>query len=313
MRDRIESFLPNKCTRLTKRTLELAQSMTLKDIIWTIALIAVSLAAVYSRSARNFRFDLDHLDNAERERLFSFLDQNSDRKLCKSEVKELFRYLFESSEDNDNYVCDPNEEILLDALDISDKGIEKSEFIDLWNNWIKVILKPKSALIVVDVQNDFIDNVTYKGHLYVKQSEKIVPIINNMIRTVPFDLIVYTQDWHPSNHCSFIESVRNESIKREIISPKKPKDEYQVGDPVFYAKHPKLEQRLWPSHCVANTYGAALYNGSSNPLIIAKNSIRVFKGTDSEIDSYSAFMDNDQRTKTALHKELLKRGMTSQN
>ena len=77
-----------------------------------------------------------------------------------------------------------------------------------WNKWIKVCTRPKSALLVVDVQNDFIT-----GSLNIKKcsagqdgSEVIEPI-NKLLDTVPFDAVFYSLDWHPTDHVSFIDNL----------------------------------------------------------------------------------------------------------
>ncbi len=58
------------------------------------------------------------------------------------------------------------------------------------------------------MQNDFIDGTLALRNCPAKQEgAEVVPAINNLIETVPFDVIVYTLDWHPADHCSFIENV----------------------------------------------------------------------------------------------------------
>ena len=70
-------------------------------------------------------------------------------------------------------------------------------------------LKPVSALVVVDVQNDFIDgSLNLQNCPAGQDGSEVIPIINSLIDTVPFDLIVYTKDWHPDNHISFIDNVK---------------------------------------------------------------------------------------------------------
>lgn len=72
---------------------------------------------------------------------------------------------------------------------------------------MKTIL-PKSALIIVDVQNDFIDGTLTLKKCPAKQNgEEVIPVINYLLETVPFDTIVYSLDWHPKDHCSFIENL----------------------------------------------------------------------------------------------------------
>jgi len=63
----------------------------------------------------------------------------------------------------------------------------------------------KTALVIVDVQNDFIT-----GTLKVDDGEDIVPVINSLLSEQHFDYIVYSLDWHPPHHVSFIENETNE-------------------------------------------------------------------------------------------------------
>ena len=74
-------------------------------------------------------------------------------------------------------------------------------------------LLPRSALLVVDVQNDFITGTLALSNCPSKhEGAEVIPVINNLLRNVHFDLVVYTLDWHPANHCSFIENVKLRSI-----------------------------------------------------------------------------------------------------
>merc|ERR1719412_2835706 len=89
-----------------------------------------------------------------------------------------------------------------------DDGISLVDFRKCWNCWIKTILRPVSAIVVVDVQNDFITGSLATKHQPAKEDgEKIVPTINAMLDTVPFDNIFYSQDWHPTDHISFIDNL----------------------------------------------------------------------------------------------------------
>lgn len=125
-----------------------------------------------------------------------------------------------------------------------------------------------SALIIVDVQNDFCAN----GKLAVPNGEQIIPIINNL--TPKFDLRIFTQDWHPKNHKSFASNHQGKNTFTKIKT--------------FYG-----EQILWPDHCIQNTYGAALHKD----LVIRNNDPLLRKGTNPEVDSYSGFFENDHITK----------------
>jgi len=127
------------------------------------------------------------------------------------------------------------------------------------------------ALIVVDVQNDFFEG----GALAVPQSNSIIPFVNQLINH--FDLVVFTQDWHPANHKSFASNHEG-------------KNPFEVID-----LH-GIPQILWPSHCVQNTFGAQFKTEIEFP----SNAIIIQKGTDTEVDSYSGFYDNQKRHATGL-------------
>jgi len=138
-----------------------------------------------------------------------------------------------------------------------------------------------TALILVDIQNDFVPG----GALPVPEGDKIVPLANSM--QFKFDLVVATQDWHPANHGSFAGNHPN----------KKP------GDQIILNGQPQI---LWPVHCVQNTPGAAFVPGFDTRRIS-----RIFqKGTDPGIDSYSALFDNGHLKATGLGEFLKQRGVT---
>lgn len=130
-----------------------------------------------------------------------------------------------------------------------------------------------SALIIVDIQNDFCEG----GALAVNNASKIIPIVNNLIKLNKFDLIVATQDWHPANHKSFASNHKDKNI-------------YDVID------LNGITQVLWPDHCVQNSIGAKFHDNLQLP-----KDCRVFKkGTNSNVDSYSGFFDNDHKSSTGL-------------
>ncbi len=134
-----------------------------------------------------------------------------------------------------------------------------------------MIREKENALIIIDVQNDFCPG----GNLAVKEGDKIVPVINNIIKK--FYKVIATQDWHPDNHLSFAENHPGKNV-------------YDVID------LNGIKQVLWPSHCVAGTTGAEFHPE------LDKNSFHLIlrKGTNPKIDSYSAFMENDKQTITGL-------------
>ena len=136
----------------------------------------------------------------------------------------------------------------------------------------KSYISSMKALIIVDVQNDFLPG----GNLAVSQGDTIIPVINTL--QSKFDLVVATQDWHPKHHRSFASSHSNKAAF-EVI---------QLHG---------TEQTLWPDHCVQESPGASFSSALSQARIEA-----IFrKGTDPEIDSYSGFFDNDKQKATGMH------------
>lgn len=130
------------------------------------------------------------------------------------------------------------------------------------------------ALIIVDVQNDFLPG----GALAVSRGNEVIPYINSIMDK--FDLVVSTQDFHPLGHKSFASS-HNLPLFSVI----------QLGG---------MEQKLWPDHCVQGTKGAE-FSDDLNLKGIDKNFV---KGTNLNVDSYSGFLDNDKKSATGLEEYL---------
>lgn len=127
------------------------------------------------------------------------------------------------------------------------------------------------ALLVVDVQNDFCPG----GALAVPEGDAVVPVINRIARVFP--VVVATQDWHPEGHISFAS--RHEGRK-----------------PFEVVEIQGRELVLWPDHCVQGTPGADLHpelDGRAVRFVLRK-------GANREVDSYSAFVENDRRKTTGL-------------
>jgi nicotinamidase/pyrazinamidase len=139
----------------------------------------------------------------------------------------------------------------------------------------------KDVLIVVDVQNDFCPG----GALAVPEGDAVVPLANRLGRV--FDNVVLTQDWHPPGHKSFASSHDG-------------KAPYEMVDMPYGA------QVLWPDHCVQGTSGAAFHAD----LEIPAATLVIRKGFRREIDSYSAFFENDHKTPTGLAGYLRDRGLS---
>ena len=134
-----------------------------------------------------------------------------------------------------------------------------------------------NALVLVDIQNDFIEG----GALAVKDGASVVRVANEQIPQ--FDFVVATQDWHPRDHGSFA----SQHLSVEVG------DTFELNGQT---------QVAWPDHCVQGTVGAEFVSG----LNVGGIHEVVQKGTDRDTDSYSGFFDNGRCYETKL-RELLKR------
>ncbi len=146
-------------------------------------------------------------------------------------------------------------------------------------------LQPTDALLVIDLQNDFCPG----GSLAVTGGDAIIPTINTLAQHFPHVLL--TQDWHPPAHISFASSHANKKPFESIEVPYGPK---------------KINQTLWPEHCLQHTAGAAFHPD----LDVPHAELILRKGFRPNIDSYSAFLENDHTTPTGLAGYLRERGLT---
>jgi nicotinamidase/pyrazinamidase len=127
------------------------------------------------------------------------------------------------------------------------------------------------ALLIIDAQNDFCPG----GSLEVSDGDQIIPVINKLSNE--FDVVIQTQDWHPKNHSSFASSHEN-------------KKSFETTE------MPYGTQVLWPDHCVQGSRGAEFHSG----LNTEPSQLIIRKGFRRNIDSYSAFYENDNKTTTGL-------------
>lgn len=141
-------------------------------------------------------------------------------------------------------------------------------------------IKDTDCLIIIDVQKDFCTG----GSLAVPDAESILPWIND--NSGQFKNIVLTQDWHPSGHSSFASV-------------------HEGHSPFESIKMSYGNQTLWPDHCVQGSSGADFHDDLDTTL--AQLVIR--KGFRHEIDSYSAFYENDHTTSTGLSGYLRERSI----
>jgi nicotinamidase/pyrazinamidase len=139
------------------------------------------------------------------------------------------------------------------------------------------------ALLLIDIQNGFCPG----GNLAVPEGHEVVTVANRLIGSGSYDLIVASQDWHPEGHGSFASSHAD-------------KQPFEVG--TLSGK----PQMLWPDHCVQGTSDAEFHPA----LDIGNIDFIQQKGQNPEVDSYSAFRDNDQAALTGLAEYLRSEGVT---
>ncbi len=130
----------------------------------------------------------------------------------------------------------------------------------------------RSALIIVDVQQDFCPG----GALAVQDGDQVVPVINRLAPRFAF--VVATKDWHPEGHVSFAP----------VYPGKQPFDNVELAD--------GTSQILWPEHCVQASPGAEFHP----QLDLRPVNVILHKGVRPQLDSYSAFFENDKKTSTGL-------------
>ena len=145
---------------------------------------------------------------------------------------------------------------------------------------MSIELVDRDVLLVIDVQNDFCDG----GALAVPGGQEVVPVVHRLAPL--FRHLIVTQDWHPRDHHSFASNHPGRSPFDTIASA-------------------EGEHVLWPDHCVQGSTGAELH-----PHLPVDNVELVLrKGFRKEIDSYSAFRENDRISRTGLTGYLRERGL----
>lgn len=135
-------------------------------------------------------------------------------------------------------------------------------------------IRDTDALIIVDIQNDFMPS----GALAVEKGDEIIGPINHLAEKFhrQGNTVVMTQDWHPVGHLSFASS-----------HGMKPYDLYESDG---------IGPVLWPDHCIQGFFGAEFH---PNIQVRFANAI-IRKGYHLTVDSYSAFIENDKKTRTGL-------------
>jgi len=152
--------------------------------------------------------------------------------------------------------------------------------------------KSKNALLIIDVQNDFLpEKATHDkkpGSLAVKDADQVIPVINEL-RKVKFDMIALTQDFHPKDHCSFYTNNEGSKVFNMF---KLPSGEMQM---------------MWPPHCAQGTKGAEF----ADSLVMEETDVVVKKGLKQNVDSYSGFYDNDHKSQSEMESKLKAAGITT--
>jgi nicotinamidase/pyrazinamidase len=133
------------------------------------------------------------------------------------------------------------------------------------------ILRPTDALLIIDMQLDFLPG----GPLAVHDGDSIIPGIKAL--AARFDHVILTQDWHPAGHISFASTHGKQPFTDTIEAP--------------YGT-----QTLWPDHCLQGSRGAEIHPD----LALPHAELILRKGFRQNIDSYSAFTENDGMTPTGL-------------
>jgi nicotinamidase-related amidase/Ca2+-binding EF-hand superfamily protein len=230
------------------------------------------------------------------EGMFNCFDHNHDGLLNVSELGELLKHAFP-----EETISQEDQSLLMKDLDSNQDGQvginEIRAFLRSYDANSKHLYQ-KSALIIVDVQNDFITGALANPF----NAQEIVPIINS-IRDC-FDMVVISYDWHPQEHCSFVESVNANQI-----AVKEDRRDYNPLEMVtLLADADRVEhaQMLYPRHAVQHSHGSQC----PPDLVVKDTDASIYKGTKKNIDSYSAFFDNIKANDTGLTKLLEDQGIT---
>ena len=153
----------------------------------------------------------------------------------------------------------------------------------------------RSALLIIDVQNDFCPG----GELGVEKGDEVIGPLNRLssLFAARAGRVAATQDWHPEGHVSFAASHQNKK-PGEMLELKEMKvqvPERKTGPDQSRCSGPR-QQVLWPIHCVQGSRGADFHE----KLDLRPVNLIIRKGFRTALDSYSAFFENDRKTSTGL-------------
>lgn len=136
-----------------------------------------------------------------------------------------------------------------------------------------------NALIIVDLQNDFCEP---EGSLAVKGSLEIIETINKLKKSDKFDLVVCTLDFHPIDHCSFVDNNPGQKLFEEIT------------------RDNGIKQVMWPKHCVEYSWGSNFHPDLERNV----NDVVILKGRDHDVECYSGFGNEEYNDPTSLKQVL---------
>jgi len=167
--------------------------------------------------------------------------------------------------------------------------VDQLERSGLLAAWQAAVFNPNPALLVIDMQNDFIT-----GSLPVPKAEEILKPVQVIIDADIWGHVVFSQDWHPQNHISFFSNLESRPLDPDWLSQNP--GNISIFDKVVFSGSPPYPQVLWPDHCVQGSTGAEFHD----EMRIPTSHTLIRKGTNPERDSYSAFFDNSGNGDTGL-------------
>lgn len=230
------------------------------------------------------------------EEVFSKYDKDNNGSLNVSELKDLMADAFP-----DEMFSQEDLQAIMSTLDLDHGGtLGMNELRAFLRHFDPAThrMKTKTALIIIDVQNDFISGTLANPY----NAATIVPVINGL--RDKFDFVVISYDWHPYDHCSFTES----HMEGKFPIKEKPEKFENFAEVTLLADkdRPEHDQVMYPRHAVQNEWGSRCHDD----LIVKDSDAKIYKGTKPNIDSYSAFYDNIKANDTGLTAILEKEGVT---
>ncbi|XP_070156461.1 uncharacterized protein [Polyergus mexicanus] len=192
---------------------------------------------------------------------------------------------------------------IFELFDLNRKGTLNEQDLRRCYEWIRASVYPVNVLLVVDVQNDFIDGtLSLRKCGYGQDGAEVIEPINRLLKNGRWSKVIYSQDWHPKDHISFFDNLTMRELHPKSKITKKMA---KLFDTVVFLQ-PHVTQKLWPKHCVMNTWGAELHKD----LLIVPSSERVYKGQQSDKETYSVFGEMDTNDTSKLINIFLKFGCT---